>query len=132
VPRLCIKLHTGIRLTAEENHGETSVGVAEKRPTEDCWAPFVWSTLWPFPHIANYRIGLTQSARDVAVLCCVICMLVRVLLLYEADSRLMALRGNGWCAACGSRPIPTRPSSRFTLTEYRSKNYRLIHQQMHN
>jgi hypothetical protein len=37
VPRLCIKLYPGIRLTTEENHGKTSVGVAEKRLTEDCW-----------------------------------------------------------------------------------------------
>jgi hypothetical protein len=46
VPRLCIKLYPGICLTTEENHGKTSVGVAEKRPTEDCWARFVWSTWW--------------------------------------------------------------------------------------
>jgi hypothetical protein len=32
VPRLCIKLYPSIRLTTEENHGKTSVGVAEKRP----------------------------------------------------------------------------------------------------
>jgi hypothetical protein len=48
VPRLCIKLYPDIRLTTEENHGKTSVGVVEKRPTEDCWARFVWSTWWPF------------------------------------------------------------------------------------
>jgi hypothetical protein len=41
-------LHKIIRLTTEENHGKTSVGVAEKRPTEVCWARFVWSTWWPF------------------------------------------------------------------------------------
>jgi hypothetical protein len=34
-PRLCIKLYSGIRLTTEENHGKTSVGVAEKHPTAD-------------------------------------------------------------------------------------------------
>jgi hypothetical protein len=38
VPRFCIKLYPGIRLTAEENHGKTSVGVAEKRRTADRWA----------------------------------------------------------------------------------------------
>jgi hypothetical protein len=48
VPRLCIKLYPDIRLTTEENHGKTSVGVAEKRLTEDCWELFVWSTWWPF------------------------------------------------------------------------------------
>ena len=30
----CINLYPGIRLTTEENHGITSVGVAEKRLTE--------------------------------------------------------------------------------------------------
>jgi hypothetical protein len=44
VPRLCIRLYPGIRLTTEGNHGKTSVGVAEKRPTADRWARFVWST----------------------------------------------------------------------------------------
>jgi hypothetical protein len=48
VPRICIKLYPGIRLTTEENHGKTTVGVAERRLTEDCWARFVWSTWWPF------------------------------------------------------------------------------------
>jgi hypothetical protein len=48
VPRLCIKLYPGIRLTTEENHGKTSVGVAEKRPTAYCWARFVRSIWWPF------------------------------------------------------------------------------------
>jgi hypothetical protein len=48
VPRLCIKLYPVIRLTTEENHGKTLVGVAEKRLTEGCWARFVWSTWWPF------------------------------------------------------------------------------------
>jgi hypothetical protein len=36
VPCLFIKLCPGIRLTTEENHGKTSVGVAEKCLTEDC------------------------------------------------------------------------------------------------
>ena len=48
VPRLCIKLYPGIRLTTEENHGKTSVGVAETRLTEGSWARFVWATWWPF------------------------------------------------------------------------------------
>jgi hypothetical protein len=35
-------------LQLRKNHGRTSVGVAEKRLTEDCWARFVWWTWWPF------------------------------------------------------------------------------------
>ena len=34
VPRLCIKLYTGIRLTTEENHSKIPVGIAEKRLTK--------------------------------------------------------------------------------------------------
>jgi hypothetical protein len=44
VPRLCIKLYPGIRLTTEENHGKTSVGVAEKRLTADRWERLDLST----------------------------------------------------------------------------------------
>jgi hypothetical protein len=46
--RLCMKFYPGIRLTTEETHGKASVGVAEKRLTEDCWPRFLWSTWWPF------------------------------------------------------------------------------------
>ena len=35
-------------LQLRKNHGKTSVGVAEKRLTEQCWPRFVWSTWWPF------------------------------------------------------------------------------------
>jgi hypothetical protein len=38
------KLYHGIRLTTEENHGKSLVGVAEMRPTAYRWARFVWST----------------------------------------------------------------------------------------
>jgi hypothetical protein len=48
-------------LQLRKNHGKTSVVVAEKRLTEDCWARFVWSTWWPFhgrPQPAVTTFGL--------------------------------------------------------------------------
>jgi hypothetical protein len=41
VPRLCINLYPGIRLTTKKKS-------REKRLTQQCWARFVWSTWWPF------------------------------------------------------------------------------------
>jgi hypothetical protein len=35
-------------LQLSKNHGKTSVGVAEKHLTEQCWIRFVWSTWWTF------------------------------------------------------------------------------------
>jgi hypothetical protein len=71
VLRLCIKLYLGIRLTTEENHGKTSVGVAEKRPAAERRARFVWSTwsadrhhLWLAPLVtwANHRSDIYRVA----------------------------------------------------------------------
>jgi hypothetical protein len=52
-------------LQLRKNHGKTSVGVAEKRPTEDCWAQFVWSTWWPF-HAAGGDVVNCLGSRDSA------------------------------------------------------------------